>query len=142
MADFTLRVAAVWKPRSDLGQFVRSRITPAAVEGVTAWGNAVFARSQELVHVLSGDLKDSGHVVVVVEENRCYARVQYDSDHAGFAEFGTGIRGSESAGASPNVEYSSTWPGMAAIPYIRPASDEIKPEAKELVKQGIAAVLK
>ena len=136
MSLFTLRAAAVWKPRSDLGQFIRAKITPGAIVGVTAWGNAVFERSQELVHVDTGDLKASGKVVVVVEENRVYARVQYDSDHAAFNEFGTGARGAASPGAGDGP-YNENWPGMAAIPFIRPASDEIKPEAKEIVKQSV-----
>lgn len=140
MSDLTLRAAVVWKPRSDLGTFIKSKVTPAAVAGVTAWGNAVFERSQELVPVDTGELKDSGHVVVVEEGNRVYARVQYDAAHAGFCEFGTGIRGSESAGAG-DVSYSPTWHGMPAQPYLRPASDSVRPEAKELVRQSVALAL-
>lgn len=138
--NLTLRAAVVWKPRNDLGQFVKARITPAAVDGVTAWGDAVLARAQEIVPVDTGALRDSGHVVVVEEENRCYARVQFDAEYAAYNEFGTGRRGAESAGAG-DFAYRMDWPGMPARPYLRPSVDEVKPDAKELVRQKVALAL-
>jgi HK97 gp10 family phage protein len=138
--DFTLRAAAVWKPRDDLGQFVSSKIAPAAAVAVKAWGDAVLERAQQIVPVDTGELRDSGHVVVIEEENRCYARVQFDADHAGYVEWGTGLRGASSAGAG-DLAYSSTWPGMPAQPYLRPASDEVKIDAMNLVKQQVALAL-
>jgi len=138
--NLTLRAAVVWKPRNDLGQFVARRIAPAAAAGAKAWADAVLARAQQIVPVDTGELRDSGHVVVVVEDKRCYARVQFDADHAAFVEYGTGRRGAASAGAGPHG-YNQEWAGMAAQPYLRPASDEVKPEAKELVKQEVALAL-
>jgi len=135
--NLTLRAAVNWQPRGDLGQFVARVITPKAAAGAIAWGNAVYERSQELVPVDTGELKGSGKVVTVIEEKRVYARVQYDADHAGYVEFGTGRRGASSAGAGP-YEYSAEWAGMTAQPYLRPASDEVRADAMSLVKQEVA----
>lgn len=140
MSDLVLRAAVVWKPRNDAGQFIAAKVTPAAIAGVTAWGNAVYERSQELVPVDTGELKASGHVVVVEAGNRCYARVQYDAPHAGYVEWGTGLRGDASGGNSP-YGYTMTWPGMPHQSYIRSASDEIRGDAMNLVKQAVALAL-
>ncbi len=141
MSDCVLRAAVVWRPRNDLGQFVANRITPAAVEGVTAWANLVLHRAQELVPVRTGELRDSGRVDVVVDGKKAVGRVVFDAGHAGYVEYGTGLRGSSSSGAGPYA-YSSTWPGMPAQPYLRPASDEMKAEGAELLRQTVALVLK
>ncbi len=141
MSDCVLRAAVVWKPRNDIGQFVASRITPAAVEGVTAWTNLVLQRAQQLVPVRTGELRDSGHVDVVVDGKKAVGRVVFDAAHAGYVEYGTGIRGSSSAGAGPYA-YSSTWPGMPAQAFLRPASDEMKQEGAELLRQTVALVLR
>ncbi len=141
MSDCVLRAAVVWKPRNDLGQFVESRVTPAAIEGVTAWANLVLTRAQQLVPVRTGELRDSGHVDVTVDGKRVVGRVVFDADHAAYVEYGTGIRGSSSAGAG-DVSYSSSWPGMPAQPYLRPASDEMKQEGADLCRQTVALALK
>lgn len=141
MSDCVLRAAVVWKPRNDLGQFISGRVTPAAVEGVTAWCNLVLNRAKEIVHVRSGDLRDSGMVEVTVDGRRVVGRVIFTSEHAGFAEYGTGQRGSSSANAGPYA-YDPNWKGMYPIPFIRPASDEMKQEGADLCRQTVALALK
>jgi|SRR5579885_3460278 len=48
-------------------------------------GNSTFDDSQQVVPVLTGELKDSGHVIV----EKLNVTVEYDSDHAIFPEVGT-----------------------------------------------------
>jgi HK97 gp10 family phage protein len=70
-----------------------------------------------------GELQQSGHMTVTVEGQVVRGSVIFDAPHAGYVEFGTGIRGAASAGAGP-YPYNPTWPGMPAQPYVRPALDE------------------
>ena len=98
----------------------------------------VFDVSQSLVHVDTGELKASGHVEVVSDTS---AAVIYDSDHAMYNEYGTGIRGAASPGAGPGP-YDPNWPGMAAIPFLRPALDSTRPEVLEVFRDNMAAAVK
>ncbi len=141
MSDVVLRAAAVWTPRNDLGQFVSEKVGPAAMDGVTAWANLVLERAQQLVPVRTGELRDSGHIEVLIVNGRAVAMVVFSADHAGYVEWGTGLRGASSAGAGDGP-YSSTWPGMEAQPYLRPASDEMKEDGANLCRQTVALALR
>ena len=105
---------------------VQERVTKLVVAAVTKGTEQVLATSQELVAVDTGDLKGSGHMTVTLEGQVVTGRVIYDSDHAAYVEFGTGIRGAASPGTGKGIVYSSTWKGMPAQAFLRPALDNNK----------------
>ena len=106
------------------GDFSRleALLVPRIKAAVEVGTKAVFDESQNLVPVDTGELKDSGSYAVEWAGHAVKGKVSYSAGHAAFVCFGTGIRGSASAGAGP-FPYSTTWPGMVAQPYIRPALD-------------------
>lgn len=117
-----VRATAQYTPRGSIGQFIAAKISPAVLEATNDVGRIVLAEAQAIVPVDTGELRDSGHVEVRETERSAVADVIFDAPHASFVEYGTGIRGAESAGAGP-YPYSPTWPGMPAQPYLRPAID-------------------
>ena len=127
--------------RSDIGRFIVGKITPAVRAGVEAFGNLVLEESQAIVPVDTGALKESGSVVVVETDKSVTAHVVYSASHAGYVEFGTGIRGASSAGAGPYA-YNPSWPGMVAQPYLRPALDTARDAGKALFNSQVAAAFK
>ena len=66
--------------------------------------------------------------------------VQPDEPYAAYVEFGTGIRGASSPGAGAGP-YSSTWPGMPAQPYMRPALDESRDSILDLFRANISVAI-
>lgn len=134
------RAKAVFRPRSSAGQFVQAFISPAVVASVEATTQRIFDISQDLVPVRSGELRGSGRVVIDDSGKTVAGTVEYTAEHAPYVEFGTGIRGQESAGAGPGP-YSQTWKGMPAQPYLRPAMDEVKAVALGLFGANIAVGL-
>ena len=83
----------------------------------------VVQEAQALVHVITGELRESIHGKPVVDTGQhLIANVVASAPHAAYEEFGTGIRGANSAGAG-NVPYDLAWPGREAHPYLRPALD-------------------
>jgi len=98
-------------------------IVPKLVAGATSAANQVFAISQELVHVRTGELKSSGSVSVTWSGTKVTGAIKYTAGHAAYNEFGTGRRGAASEWAGP-YEYKQSWPGMTAIPFLRPALDQ------------------
>lgn len=107
------------------GSFARleALLVPKLVKGAQNAAQAVYDISQTLVHVRSGDLKASGKAGPIEwTGTRVAGYVSYSSPHAAYNEFGTGRRGASSAWAGP-YPYKADWPGMTAIPFIRPAMD-------------------
>lgn len=106
------------------GSFARLEavLVPKLVKGVTAATQTVFEISQGLVHVDTGELKDSGSTNVEWTGTKVTGYITYTAGHAADNEFGTGRRGAASPGAGP-YPYKQDWPGMAAIPFMRPALD-------------------
>ena len=111
-------------------------VSEAAAAGVENWAGVVLESALEIVPVDTGELRDSGHVIV----SQNYAAVEFDSDHAVFVEYGTGIRGAASPGAGPGP-YDPNWPGMRAQPYLRPAFDQHQEEAASMMADSISAAL-
>lgn len=73
-----------------------------------------------------GDLRNSIHSTVERNSNSVTGVVYTNSDHAAYVEFGTGQRGMESSSppkAPLEAGYRVDWPGMAAQPYLFPASE-------------------
>ena len=132
---------AKWQPRGDGGRFLASKIDDAVAAGVTEVANRIFETSQEMVAVDTGELKASGRVEVEQAGKQVFASVTYDSEHAAFVEFGTGVRGAASPGAG-DVPYSPSWPGMPAQPYLRPAWDQHTSEATDFVAETVAVAIK
>ena len=64
-----VHATATSTPRSNLGQFIASKVTPAVVAGVAAYNQAVFDESQINVPVRTGELKDSGKQVIEPQAN-------------------------------------------------------------------------
>ena len=128
-------------PRNSAGQFISSRVTPAIRAGIQAYVQTMFDESQALVPVDTGELKASGSIVIEETERRVTGHVVYSAGHAGYVEYGTGIRGAESEGAGP-YSYSTTWPGMPAQPYLRPALDSTRETAFGLFKGAASAEMK
>ena len=142
MGDFNLHARVQFTPRASSGQFV-SRVAAGAANGVNASLKLIFDRSQELVAVDKGDLKESGAIIEAADKDgMATGSVVYTSGHAGYVEMGTGIRGSSSAGASPKVTYSPTWPGMPAQPYLRPAADESRQAIKAQMRQDLSVSIR
>ncbi len=137
----SIRATATSTFRGDLGRFISGRITPAVVAGVEAFATLVLQEAQSIVPVDTGELRDSGSVVMAETEKSVTGNVVFSAGHAGYVEFGTGIRGSESAGAGP-YSYSATWPGMAAQPYLRPALDIARDAGKSLFASQVAAAFR
>ncbi len=127
--------------RSGSGQFISGRITPAVRAGVQAFAELVLQEAQAIVPVDTGELRDSGSVVMEEGDKRVTGHIVFSAPHAAFVEFGTGQRGAGSPGAGP-YSYSPTWKGMAAQPYLRPALDTARDAGKELFKSQVAAEFK
>ena len=100
-------------------------LVPRLLTGARNAAQAVFVVSQGLVHVDTGELKASGVQPCPVEwtGTRVTGYVTYTAAHAAFNEFGTGRRGAASGQWAGPYPYKESWPGMAAIPFIRPAMD-------------------
>jgi len=142
MSDFSLHARVQFTPRASSGQFV-SRVAAGAANGVNASLKLIYDRSQELVKVKTGELKSSGKIIEASEKDgKSTGSVVYTAAHAGYNEFGTGIRGSSSAGASDRVTYSPTWPGMAASPFMRPAADESRQAIKAQMRQDLSVSIR
>ena len=64
----------------------------------------VLEEAEALVPVDTGELRESGHIEVkdiVASQLTASAKVIFDSPHAAFVEYGTGIRGASSPSAGP-----------------------------------------
>lgn len=106
---------------------VMQKIIPAMVASVTEACGAVANEAEAIVPVDTGELKASiGVGPVALEGNAVTGTVEATAPHAAYVEFGTGIRGAASAGAGPGP-YSSTWKGMPAQAFLRPALDTARP---------------
>ena len=111
-------------------------IAPKIVAAVTEGCAAVVSEAQAIVPVSSGELHDSIHTASVqIVGTQVSGTVVADAPHAGFVEFGTGLRGE---GTYPydlpesGVPYTGNWvydfrnqnwQGMEAQPYLRPSLD-------------------
>lgn len=120
-----IRATATWTPRADSGRFVETVIAPAALDAAQGAGEVCLQEALAIVPRRTGELADSGHVETVETGKTAVATVAFGAGHAGYVEFGTGVRGS--AGAGP-YDYDPDWPGMVAQPYLRPALDTARGE--------------
>lgn len=136
-----IRATATFRPRSDLGRFVEVNVTPAVVKSCQEVGELVMNRAKELCPVDTGALQGSiGPVEIEALDKTIRATVEPHTDYAAYVEFGTGIRGSSSAGAGAGP-YSPRWPGMVAQPYMRPAVEEVREQAREIFAANIGVAI-
>jgi hypothetical protein len=98
-------------------------LVPKLTAGAQSAANIVLGISQSLVHVDTGELKASGKTTVEWVGTKVTGYVVYTSPHAAYNEFGTGLRGADSGEWRGPYPYKQDWPGMTAIPFIRPAMD-------------------
>ncbi len=115
-------------------------IAQAATDGAEQWAQQVLLDAQAIVPARTGELKDSGHVELKVSSTAADASVVFDSGHAVHVEFGTGIRGAESAGAGAGP-YDPNWKGMPAQPYLRPAFDDNIDKALPIIQASVTEAL-
>lgn len=136
-----LSASAIFKPRSELGRFVDVHITPAVRAAVEESCQVIEDAAKAMCPVDTGALRDS--ITHEVEElpKTIRGTVGPHTDYAVYVEFGTGVRGSSSPGAGPGP-YSSTWPGMVAQPYMRPAADENREKVFDTFKVRVGEALK
>jgi len=136
-----LRATGQWKPRNDLGQFVRATVGPAVLAGVTEACDTLRDRTKELCPVRTGMLRDSYTTTVEDTGKTVVGVVSTDVYYAPYVEFGTGIRGSSSPNAGPGP-YSPTWPGMEPRPHFRPALDDTQPQVFDIMANDLRFALK
>jgi HK97 gp10 family phage protein len=100
----------------------------------TAVGKAqsvVAEEAKAICPVDTGTLRDSIREEPIDDDGKqVTAQVSANTHYAAFVEFGTGRRGAESAGAGP-FNYTMSWPGMVAQPYLRPALDSARSRVME-----------
>jgi HK97 gp10 family phage protein len=136
-----LAATATFRPRGDSGQFIASFVTPGVLASVSASAELVVSEAKAIVPVDTGALRDSIGASVAEAERTVVGTVVAGMPYAAYVEYGTGQRGAASAGAGP-FQYSPTWPGQAAQPYMRPALDTAREAIKELFRSQIALALK
>lgn len=119
----------------NLDLLIRSKIIPPLGRAVDKACSIVLAEAQRLVPVASGELRNSGTKFVKEEGRTVTGTVAFTAEHAGFIEFGTGIRGRGTyPGPLPQTGVPITgqwiydyrnqnWQGMVSQAYLRPALD-------------------
>ena len=115
-----IRASSSFRP-GNLAAF-EAKLVPRIIAAVGKGTGIVADEARAIVPVDTGELQASIGTVTTWEGQRVTGSVQAKAPHAGYVEFGTGIRGAASTGAGP-FPYSPTWPGMPAKPYLRPAID-------------------
>lgn len=133
-----LTATATYRPRGDTGQFIAAVVSPAVRASVEAAAQLIVQEAQAICPVDTGALRDSISAEDPVDtDTTSVAKITAGAPYAGYVEYGTGIRGSESPGAGP-YPYSPTWKGMAAHPFMRPALDTTRDAVRELFASQIA----
>ena len=118
-----IAATAVFTPSGDLHRFIDVYVQVKLFPKVQRAQAVVVEEAKAICPVDTGDLRDSIVARAIRDEGqRIIGPVAATMPYAAFVEFGTGRRGAESAGAGP-FQYSMSWPGMAAQPYLRPALD-------------------
>ena len=101
----------------------------------------VLEEAEAIVPVDTGELRESGHTELLQAGPTPSAAVVFDSEHAAYVEYGTGVRGADSPGAGEGP-YDPNWPGMASQPYLRPALDTARPAIVEVFRDNAALAAK
>lgn len=124
----------------DNGRFIQNILTDAVREGAMGFGEAILERAQQLVPVDTGELRESGSVTATESGRTLFVSVDFAAEHGPYVEFGTGIRGAQSAGAGDGP-YNLNWGGMEARPFLRTAWEELHDQAPDFIKAKVAVAL-
>lgn len=130
-----INVSVTFRPRSDLGRFVQARVSPGVEVSVTAACDLIKTTAQEYCPVDTGLLQSKITSEVNATDKTVVGRVFVDGvPYADYVEYGTGQRG------DPTAPYAhvSTWPGMPAQPYMRPARDESREPIASLFRNNLS----
>lgn len=114
---------------------ILSRIRAGATVGVVQTTEHILQQAQVIVPIDTGALYSSGNVSLEEMPDGPCGYVNFDSEHAAYVEFGTGVRGSASAGSGP-YPYGSKG-GQVAQPYLRPAMDAAHSVFLDNVTEGV-----
>lgn len=136
-----ISATATFRPRNDLGRFSEVVIGPAVLASVEAACGLIEQTAKGFCPVDTGALRDSITSNVQELEKTVRGSVAPHMPYAEFVEFGTGIRGASSSGSGAGP-YSTSWPGMPAQPYMRPALDESREPIMELFRSQIGLAIK
>lgn len=115
-----MHATATFTARMSTGQFIENRITPGVRASVEASGQLVVDEAKAIVHVITGQLRDSIHSVVRETEKTLIADVIADAPYASFEEFRVGgARGPSHA-------------------FLRPAMDSARQGIRELFRSQVS----
>lgn len=117
-----------------------AKIAAGATQGVQDAAQAGMNISLAIVPRDTGELADSIQMQTGGDDSSAWAAWGPNTFYDFYVEYGTGKRGAASALAGPGP-YSSTWPGQAPEPYMRPAMDEISGQVLDIVGGAIKSVL-
>jgi HK97 gp10 family phage protein len=135
-------------------QGILARVGQAVYNGVETGAKVIQESAQSIVPVDTGWLKDSISVEIgkgigsmagggslSSSAFSVTAQIAPHAEYAAYVEYGTGSRGAASPGAGDGP-YNSSWAGMVAQPYMRPAYDENKGHVGDFIAAEVSDVLK
>lgn len=131
-----LHATAIFRPRADSGRFIEAKATPAFRAAVLASCKLIEGAAKAMCPVDTGALQESITTTIDDSGKTIIGRVGPHMDYAAYVEFGTGIAGAGSPGAGEGP-YNTSWPGMPAIPYMRPALDENREAVYQVFRKEI-----
>ena len=109
----------------------------AVSTGVGRAAGIIAEEAQSIVHVRSGELRDSIQAQEpVIDGDTVTAEVTAGTDHNFYVEYGTGQRGEASTGAGDGP-YDPNWPGMEALPYMRPPLDSRRADCLAAIQEEV-----
>ena len=119
-------------------------IKKSAKKGLERGAKKIQKNAKLLAPVDTGQLCNSIKTKAETTPDGVEAKVYTNVEHAPFAEFGTGQRGSESNIDRPEgISYKGDWKGQAAQPYMTPAylhaknTGEVEQEVVKSIQQDI-----
>ena len=119
---------------------VTAKIRAAVQLSVERACEIITEEAQAICPVRTGALRESIGWATEEQSGGIVGTVTAKMPYAGYVEFGTGRRGSESAGRGP-YPYTMSWPGMAAQPYMRPGIDAARAQIKEVFVDNVKLAL-
>lgn len=131
-----LHATAIFRPRSDIGRFIEARANPSVRAAVLASCKLIEGAAKAMCPKDTGALSESISTNVNDSGKTIVGRVGPHMPYAAYVEFGTGIAGAASPGAGEGP-YNTSWPGMPAQPYMRPALDENKGTIYDVFRKEI-----
>lgn len=142
---FKLNATAAMNRNLDL--LIRSVVVPPLAQAADEACSLVLIDATQLAPSDSGELKGSGMKSVTEEKGAVVGIVAFTAEHAGFVEYGTGIRGRGTyPGPLPQTGVPITgrwiydyknqnWIGRPASPFLRPALDQNRDRIKAVFQR-------